>query len=290
MMKATHFGSLAFLSRLRGVTSLDYVLIVDGGRDSWAGLLASRRDPVDAPLINFAVRQGTKGGSGAFLAADETDSKWWVKPLNNLQGERVAITEAIVGLVGKIIGAPVCDTAIVRISDDLAGWEFRPGATVVPGYAHASLEVSGVVEERSLLFRERDSNSKRHVGVIALYDWCWGGDDQWLYSGPSDQELFSHDHGYFLPDTGPTWSIATLEGNVDVPHVKVCPLDGLDQQEVARVAESLRTLPQSRLIESLSLIPESWPVSDEELEAVGWFLQRRAPAVSARLEDLGSKL
>ena len=106
MMKATHFSFLAFLSRLRGVTLLDYVLIVDSGRDSWAGLLASRRDPVDAPLINFAVRQGTKGGSGAFLAADETGSKWWVKPLNNESAwvfRRLSVTYRPIHLVKDFV-------------------------------------------------------------------------------------------------------------------------------------------------------------------------------------------
>ena len=41
----------------------------------------------------------------------------------------------------------------------------------------------GAQEDRNLLFRDRDENAIRHAGTVALHDWCWGGDDQRLYSG-----------------------------------------------------------------------------------------------------------
>jgi hypothetical protein len=66
------------------------------------------------------------------------------------------------------------------------------------GYGSASLEVGDVVEVRSLQHRSEDDNARRHVGVYALYDWCWGADDQWLYQGGTRNTIFSHDHGSYL--------------------------------------------------------------------------------------------
>ena len=207
-----------------------------------------------------------------------------MKPVDNLQDPRVAVTEAIVGAVGRLIGAPVCETAIVTLPDELRGWEFRPGHRLEPGLAHGSKAVDGVIEERSLIFRERDDNRRRHAGVFALYDWCWGADDQWLYRHSDDGMLFSHDHGYYLPGQPGTWDEQSLADAVDKPHPLNWQRDGLDSAELRRLAGRLRNLGAGELVGALSVIPISWPVADRELEAVGWFLQRRAAAVAGRLE------
>jgi hypothetical protein len=47
------------------------------------------------------------------------------------------------------------------------------------------------------------------------------------------------------------------------------------------VANALDTIKRESLVEALRSIPASWPVSDEDLEALGWFLEYRAPAVAS---------
>ena len=191
----------------------------DAGRALWAGLVAARVQTDGWPVVEVPLRPSNAGGSGTFLAAASDGNQWWVKPLNNMQGQRVIATEAIVGSIGGLLGVAVCETTIVRIPVELAGWSFRPGAVLEAGFAHASRAVQDAVEDRSLRSRDRDDNRRRHVGVYALYDLCWGGDDQWLYSASEDDALYSHDHGWYLPPTGPTWSSEELLAKVDVPHV-----------------------------------------------------------------------
>jgi hypothetical protein len=254
----------------------------------WDGLVAGRRDPVDAPVITVPIQPSPRGGSGTFLAVDSDGAQWWVKPLNNRQGERVTVTEAIVGAVGRLIGAPVCETRIVRLPSEIAGWEFRAGSKIEPGFAHASAAVAGAQEDRSLQFRDRDANAARHAGAVAIYDWCWGGDDQWLYAEPEDRRLYSHDHGWYLPEEGPAWSVGTLVAHVDESHFPAWSVEGLDTAELNRLVGALEGLARSALTEALLGIPASWPVSDEELETVGWFLERRSGGVAARLMTLVS--
>jgi hypothetical protein len=241
-------------------------------------------------VIEVPIKPSPRGGSGTFLAADAEGAQWWVKPLNNNQGPRVIVTEAVVGMVGRLIDAPVCETTIVQLPPEISGWEFRPGSVIEPGFAHASQNVSGVQEDRSLLFRDRDDNSKRHVGVIALYDWCWGGDDQWLYAEPKDRQIYSHDHGWYLPETGPNWSAATLEARVDEEHLPMWKTNGLDEAEVSRIAAALRGLTRQAIAAALAGIPTSWPVTDLELESAGWFLECRSGAVADRMDLLGGEL
>ena len=185
----------------------------------------------------MALQPSPRGGSGTFLAADGGQRQWWVKPLNNLQGERVTVTEAIVGAVGQLIGgAPVCETAIATVPEAPRGWEFRQGSRLEPGLAHACRAVDTAVEDRRLLYRDRNDNRVRHAGVFALYDWCWGGDDQWLYSETDDKKLFSHDHGWYLPEVGNTWTQMALIARVDEPHALSWPTGGMDTDELTRLS------------------------------------------------------
>lgn len=201
---------------------------------TWLGVVArSRRDPTAPVVIEVPIMASPRGGSGTFLAADNDGDQWWVKPLNNRQGERVTVTEAVVASVGTLIEAPVCESTVVYLPPDIEGWEFRPGSAIESGYAHASRSIANAFEDRSLLYRDRDDNARRHVGVFALYDWCWGGDDQWLYAEPTDRQLFSHDHGWYLPETGATWDIASLNAHVDEAHPPRWSADGLDLDELS---------------------------------------------------------
>ena len=132
------------------------------------------------------------------------------------------------------------------------------------------------MEDRALRSRDRDDNRRRHVGVYALYDLCWGGDDQWLYSASEDDALYGHDHGWYLPPTGPSWSSEELLASVDVPHQAPYPVAGLDRDEIDRVCQRLRMMVREELADVLRRLPPEWPLEDEELEVLGWFLEKRA--------------
>lgn len=252
-------------------------------RSSWDGKLSGlRSNTTTGPTIDKTIDQSSAGTSGTFLAEDSTGAKWWVKPLNNTQSPRVVVIETIVAGAGHILGAPVCETAVVTLTEDVCGFEFRPGSMTKPGLAHACRNVDGAGEIKTLLHREDDHNRSRHAGVFALWDWCWGDDGQWLYSATADNKLFSHDHGLYFPG-GIHWTKDSLEQHVDETHHLAGPINGIDGDEVARLADRLRNVTDSELVEVLRNIPMSWPVTDEELETVGWFLQHRAVPVADRL-------
>ncbi|TMR35551.1 hypothetical protein [Actinomadura geliboluensis] len=203
------------------------------------------------------------------------------------QGASLAI-ELVVSQAGAMIGAPVCATSLIRIPPELAGWERRPGQPLEPGLAHASLAVERVEEVRDGLgWRERDDNPCRHAGVYALYDWCFGWDEQWLYDIDHDRTLYSHDHGLYLPPGGRGyWTRTGLQAMVDKAHQLPDPPVGLNADAVRQVADKLDHIDQANLVMVLRSVPSSWPVSDQDLEDLGWFLQQRAPAVAARMRAL----
>lgn len=255
----------------------------------WKGQIKARKEVVAPVTITLPLQQGAHGGSGAFLAKGSDGRRWWVKPINNGQGPRVLVAEYIVGKLGQLIGAPVCETSVVEIPPALAGWEFRPGLALVPGLGHGSVAVQDAFEEYALNYRDRDNNRVRHAGVLALYDWCFGNDDQWLYSETQDRKVYSHDHGLYFPNQD-LWTEDSLAAHVDRAHLLDGPHVNLDKAELTRLSGALRGVTRKQLRAVLSDVPLVWPATDSELASIGCFLERRANAVADRLDELAGAI
>lgn len=260
--------------------------------DWWESRLAGARNDDVALSLTVVLGRAADSGSRAFPATLSDGQTWWVKPQNSQQGPTITVSEFVVAACGQVIGAPTCRVASVLIPADFAGYQVENGVVLEAGVASASLEVPNVFELRSLEHRDRDDNAVRHAGVVAMYDWCWGDDPQWLYDGSKDNALHSHDHGYYLPPGGPQWDAGSLASSVDLAHPVPDQYGsvGLSASELLRLAAALESVSREDLLKILAAVPASWPVGDFDLERLGWFLERRAPQVGARIRQLHATL
>lgn len=258
-------------------------------RESWQGELAAKA-PTPPVELKALLGRSRGGGSQSFPALTFDDERCYIKAHNNAQGGRVVCSEYLVSQVGRLIGAPVCDVRPIHCGADFAGFTLPSGLQLAEGIGSASMEIPDATQEGDLGHRDRDDNARRHAGIFALYDWCWGGDPQWLRCTTSNDMYFSHDHGWYIPPDGPNWSEADIVGNVDVPHELTKDHAGLDANELDRLAGALEALTHKQLRDILVSVPAEWGVPNTELEAVGFFLERRAPAVAGRIRQIAAKL
>jgi len=228
------------------------------------------------------------GGSASFLVRANDEVRYWCKALNNPQGSRVPVNEQIVGRLGQAIGVEVCEPMLVEVPADLAGYEYHPGHHLEEGWVHGSRAISGVTEARSLGHHADDENARRHAGFLALHDWLSGGDAQWLVAGDEDNAYYSHDHGhYFAPHGGPNWTAESLaqDAGLATPGFPLAPDQALDASELSRLADALEVLTAEEINSELAKLPSTWPVSDEELDAVAHFADNRRAGVAERLRS-----
>lgn len=227
------------------------------------------------------------GSSGAFKVVDDRDRVWWAKSLDNLQSERATLADAIIGSVAPLIEAPVCTAAILEYPQGRSAVEMANGVTLEPGYYHGSLEVGSALDSWEVEHSTRDDNERRWTRMAALWDWCWGGDAQWLYAQTHDYMLYSHDHGHYLPGVDHDWTVDDLRRDVHQPHVltKAQHILRSNQEYCASVATALRNVTHEQLANALATLPATWRVTDEELDYVGWFLDERREDVAKRLEQ-----
>lgn len=253
----------------------------------WNGLVRGRSDPADGLSVTACLQQGRATASSPFLGAGSDGHQWWVKPPQAHLGKAL-VTEYVVGRVGQLIDAPVCEVAIIRIPDALGSWEFKPGHALPTGFGSATRDLDGVAEEiRGRLSRRGDDdNARRHGGVYALVDWCFGEDLQWLLHVNDQWRLYSHDHGWYLPPGGPDWTVDLLRATADLAKPLPDSASGLDRAHLSAVADKLEGVSRDALQKILMEVPASWPVTDAELDCLGWYLEHRAPQVAARLRAL----
>lgn len=259
--------------------------------NDWAGLVGARSDDFEDLYVVTPVAGSGSSWSGPFRVTANDGQDYFVKSIETVQpGEGASLAaEFVVAEAGRLIGAPVCHTSLISIPPAIAGWEPLPGAPLSAGLAHASRALEHADERGRpwLTARNQDSNRERHVGVYALYDWCCGADPQWLYDLDNDLTLYSHDHGLYLPPAGRGgWTIPDLIASADAPSELTDPRGGLSVTAVSRIAEALEAVERTSLTRIMNRVPKLWPVTDDELEALGCFLEYRAPAVAQRLRAL----
>lgn len=275
------------LSGVRGLTVAAVVV-----RSAWDGLVSGRADPMNGPTM--VLISGSAGGtwSSPIRVAADDGHDYFVKfpeACSDPADQASVAIEMIVARVGRLIGAPVVDAVVLQVPAAFHGHEIKPGVPLTSTVAHASraLDQCDELGRPQLRARSQDDNRRRHAGVYALFDWFMGCDQQWLYDIDDDRSIYSHDHGLYLPPLGRGfWTDADLQVHVGQPHSLPDDPSGLSPAGVADTADALRKLQRSDLQLVLNQVPLSWAVSDVDLEALGWFLEERAPGVADRLEQL----
>ncbi|MCF6474554.1 hypothetical protein FAF44_40160 [Nonomuraea sp. MG754425] len=255
----------------------------------WTGLVHGRDDRFDALTVRALSGSASQSWAHPIRVLASDGQSYFMKTLGGCpefaQGS-VAV-EYVVAQAGRLIGAAVCRTSLIRVPEALDDWPLPTGGKLTAGLAHASAALERAIESRpALTSRARDDNRRRHVGLYALYDWCFGDDPQRLHDLDGDHAIYSHDHGLYLPPHDGRITRRYLMDCADEPNVLTDPPAGLDSQAIANVSQALERISRDALVKIVRGVPASWPVSDEDLEAVGWFLEHRAPAVAARIRAL----
>jgi hypothetical protein len=271
--------------------------------------VAPLRDPWDAltwsgqvtTLPAAHVEQADPSTAAPFIvtvAGGDAPLKYWAKALNGPEGPFALIAEAIVSRLGALTGAPVCETAFIDVSA-FAGFAYAPGYALSGELAYATRDVPGGQAKEFIQHRTIGDNRARLAREYVLYEWCLGGDDQWLYD--TDRRVYSHDHGRWLLNTKrrfagpPIWSATSLEAHGgarwgSVQHETAIAVAPDEVRSAAHVASSIT---HNDLVSVLDPIVSAWAdcglafADGLSLEAtmrrVGSWLETRRDAVVSHL-------
>lgn len=268
--------------------------VVDGlpERSDWDGLIRDRADPSEGVSLAIVVGTPNRSWSSPVRVTGDDGRDYFAKfpeLCRSLADRMSVVTEMVVSRAGRLIQASTCETVVMRVPEEIQG-ELINGVAISSRLVHASVALDKCDDKKPALpSRAYDDNRRRHATLFALYDWFMGCDQQWLRDLEDDMAVYSHDHGLYLPPVGAGyWTEHELVSSVDAEWQLPDDVAGLSQAGLSDTADALRQVTREDLRSLLTQVPLSWPVTDAQLECLGWFLERRAPAVAGRIERIAS--
>lgn len=259
---------------------------------SWEGSLGRFPRPAATLSLRAPIRRAKSSGAGAFLGVASDNRLYWLKVPGNHQGDQVLVNEAIVQGVGRLLGAPVRERALIRVDPMIASaWDDYPARpSSSPVIAHGSLHVEGAVDDDRLKYTRSGDNPERQARLLGLWDFCVGEDPQWLFETGASYATWSYDHGLWFTTGEGDWDAQVLEQIIDVDASWQSPPPGLSKTAIVAMAGKISALTPDELLGVMSAVPLEWGTGDRDLESMAWFLYRRRDAVAARLQQLAHRL
>ncbi|WOC59866.1 HipA family kinase [Paenarthrobacter sp. AT5] len=258
-------------------------------RLNWLGLLAGRPRP-EAETTIFAIADVANTGSVPFLGIATDGGRYWVKYMGNAHGTDSLIAERVVEALARKLDAPMRPSVLVDVPEILTHDPRMVGSGIQAGVAHGSLFLDNCLEKNVLDSVTRDGNKTRQPRFIALWELCYGEDEQWLYDRQSDEQVWSYDHGYWITGGEPEpLTVKDLEVTVKSWEPWKGPLKGMDPAAFVDMLERIEALTVTDLIDVVASVPLAWGVPDELLESLAWWFYMRRTHAMARMRQLAKE-
>lgn len=187
------------------------------------------------------------------------------------QNGRMIVNERVVGLLGRLMSAPVGEVILVDLPQALIGAE--PALSRMPqGLCHGSLLIRNCSEREALLHTDEPENRGRFARLAVLYGWAHAGDHQFIYENAPPHRVHSVDHGHFFL-AGPNWTEASLQST---PPPTLDPTleaaYGFTPGEVSEAIDQLRGVSHEQIVQVTASVPVDWGLTMQETVTLARYL------------------
>ncbi|WP_136090305.1 HipA family kinase [Auritidibacter ignavus] len=219
-------------------------------------------------------------GSQPVKILTDDGKAYWAKEPRNPHGNESLLAEVICHEVAKYLQLPVPQYALVELPRNLKIHSYESPDDLT---CFGSELITGTVESRDLKHLSDDDNSVHAPRFIALWEWCDGNDEQFLYQTLSEHSLVSFDFGMWLGIEA-QWSVSSYTSKPP-PHSRwPGSVKGMSTRSFIDAANLVGNLTQKQALQIVSAVPVEWGFTDRDLIEVARFLMDRATRVKASLQ------
>lgn len=220
-------------------------------------------------------------------ALTTTDDFYWCKMSNNPQGVETVVFEVIVSVIGKALGAPIPDAALVELPDSITDYRYRDG-TKISTSGFGSQLVPGVVESDEVQHERKDGNPERLPRLFALSELCMACDFQVMYEDPADHRAYGFDFGYWLDNDEPGWTLDALYKGRDRRYTESTWAGvQLRADALLDTRNSVENLTERDIAVAIASVPDEWAAEMGGLSGLAGEIWRRK---NCTLEVIDEKL
>lgn len=255
--------------------------IDDELRSKWKALLEVAIDQPRQTVkaIDFTKALPPTKAKPVILQCDD-DKDYVVKGQN---AGRQIVNEQIVARLGLLLGAPIPETKIVEIPDELIQDE-KNLSHIITGTAHGSLYLRDTYFAKDLIATSEEVNRPRLALLAVLYGWVGGAyDQQYLFTNQPPRTIYSIDHGHFFPNS-PNWTANDLaiaqDAELDPVLVSACYFTDL---EIKKALEVLANINEAAIVDAVAYPPTEWGITiDERTMMLQYLIKRQSQILALR--------
>lgn len=253
--------------------------------------MSSRAVPLSTVHAAAILDQATDSGAQPVLALTRDSEFYWCKLANNPQGVETVVFEVITSVIGKAIGAPIPDAALVEIPAGLADQRYRDG-TPISTSGFASMRVPGVVESDRISYARRDGNPTRLPRLMALAELCMAGDFQVMYKDSADQQVYGLDFGDWFDNSEPGWTLDAVVKQRDTSYSRALWENiRMDPDALLDTRLAVESLTEQDLQVAIEAVPSTWEFDNTTLHGLADEVWRRKnctlTALDEKLKEVG---
>lgn len=247
----------------------------------WAAVVAAAmaEEPETVTAHTF-VRAWSTASRPVLLSCDD-GADWVVK---GRQSGKQAVTDQILGTLGRVLGAPIPEITIVTVPQELISSEPELAHLAV-GSAHGSRYEAGY-SEREGLAHAIPENAAAFAHLAGFYGWGLAQDHQMIYRIAAPCLVRSVDHGHFIG--GGSWNEAQLAGLSDEAELDpvVVAHSPPTAENLERVRDHLNLLNDGVIARAVSRPRIDWGITLEERIRLATLLASRRDRLRVKLEAL----
>jgi hypothetical protein len=242
---------------------------------AWEELLNQTVRPSPNIQIETFHRRFPSASQPVLVTCSDSNQYVIKGPLN-----RTPFNEQVIAALGHRIAAPIPETAVVMLSEDLRA--ATPDLEHVPaGAVHASRFEDGCTDREGLRYYDQPQNRSRFANLAVLYSWVRASDHQVIYKTTPPNLVWSVDHGHFFVGS-PDWTEQMLAAIP--PCTELDPFftpAGLRPDELAPAFDALEHVDVHHIAEAVAGPPLEWGVTPAERVALCMYLEQRRIQVLA---------
>lgn len=242
--------------------------------DAW--IAAAQAEDVPVVDAETVVERHRTWSQAVTLVCDD-GNPYVVKAIQPTRPEvmgRAMTAEQVVARLGLRLSAPIPAVALVNISQeliDIAGYDLQH---LSAGLAHG-LRLEPLCGGRVPVKAATTDRNKHAYGRLAvLYGWTKADDAQLIQKLDGDGDVFSVDHGHFLPG-GPNWTAQKLDEDDSSPEPYGPLLTGAHPQALTEAQDAARATDDPAIAAVVGKARSEWGVPRADLVALARYLAAR---------------
>ncbi|WP_346844580.1 hypothetical protein [uncultured Rothia sp.] len=232
-------------------------------------------------------RQVAVTGEKPIYALCSDGEEYWCKKFDLDVGGLTVVNEVVASEIGKLIGAPIIDWAVIDVPDELQGRRALGSDTFYPSLPmFGSKHIKTSISKDVLMWVDKDGNFSRIPSLIGLWHLCNADDTQVIYDAEADTQIYSIDHGYWFDSyegkrifsDGMTLyePLPLLRGRIPNEHW---------EQSIVQVGE----FANASTHHIFQMMPNEWGVNESEIVGMVDYAKSRVEYTIGILEEYRAK-